>query len=138
MSNNGAGISHCVHGKLNADKYRRLLEEWLPQTRENFPDGIIKFQQDNHPAHIKDWFGRRHDVEVIEWPARSPDLNSIENMWAALKWHIRLNWPSHQFLHFGTLSTIPGLHCKKLATLRKFNRVHAASISCCHRITWRL
>ena len=70
MSYNDAGTLQRIHGELNADKYKLLLEEWLPHARIIFRDGIAQFQWDNHPAHntesVKDWFTRRHDIEVME------------------------------------------------------------------------
>ncbi|KAJ4437460.1 hypothetical protein ANN_17604 [Periplaneta americana] len=54
--------------------------------------------QDNHPVHtsqlIRDWFARRQDIELIDWPRRFPDLNPLENMWAKVKKHMRKNWPN--------------------------------------------
>ena len=37
---------------------------------------------------------RRQDIELIDWPHRSRDLNPIENMWAQGKKHMRKNWPN--------------------------------------------
>lgn len=46
------------------------------------------WQHDNAPAHtaqcVKD-FLREHGIKTVEWPANSPDLSPIENMWALVK-----------------------------------------------------
>ncbi|GFW73591.1 hypothetical protein TNCV_1540461 [Trichonephila clavipes] len=43
------------------------------------------FQQDNaqpHVAHIVQRFFVNHRIELLLWPALSPDLSPIENMWS--------------------------------------------------------
>jgi len=41
------------------------------------------FQQDNSSIHIakltKDWFSA-NNIDIMMWPAKSPDLNPIENL----------------------------------------------------------
>ena len=86
----GNSISRSINGCWNAI--------WFFNARLLYPDGILQFQQDNFPAHtskfFRDWFERRQDIELIDWPHCSPDVNPIANMWAQVKRHTCKNWPN--------------------------------------------
>lgn len=73
--------------KVNAGKYEKLLEHVLDEYGDNIGGRNLIFQHDNAAVHraktIKNWFDRVK-VEVLPWPARSPDLNPIGNLWGIL------------------------------------------------------
>ena len=69
-----------------------------PYCDDHMPVSYI-FQQDNDPKHtsrlVKCWF-TENKINVLDWPAQSPDLNPIENLWAHVQKGLRNRTSTNQ------------------------------------------
>ncbi len=119
-------LVHCVFLKTNvtAPVYQDILEDFmLPSADQLFKDADFICQQDLAPAHTaksnKSWLND-HDVGVLDWPANSPDLTPIENLWSIVKRKMRNKRPNNADELKATLketwASIPPQQCYKLIT----------------------
>lgn len=76
-----------VDGVMNAEAYVNMLEDHcMPWMCDVYPRGDV-FQQDGAPCHTA-----KHTMEyfmemetmLLDWPAKSRDMNVVENAWGHL------------------------------------------------------
>ncbi len=76
------GSLHVLEGTVNADRYIKVLEQHMLLSRQ------CVFNQDKakpQTAAITTAWLRSRRVRVLNWPACSPDLSPIENIWCIIK-----------------------------------------------------
>lgn len=86
--------------RMNSQEYASILEDvYIPSMNALFGNEMNEFffMQDNArihtSAHMRTWFHSHPEIILLNWPAYSPDLNPIENLWANMIY----NWPDQVY-----------------------------------------
>ncbi|KAG3071247.1 hypothetical protein PI124_g16695 [Phytophthora idaei] len=83
-----------LHGKQNSDDYVYTVSEYLLPFAHLHHGTDFVYQQDGASTHrskrTMEFFSEQ-GIHVLDWPARSPDLNPIENFWSIRRWRVYAN-----------------------------------------------
>ena len=89
----------CIDEKITAEIYCNMLEnDFFHQMEDQLPDDFV-WMHDNatpHSAAATQAYLEGRGIPVLKWPALSPDLNPIENIWGIMSQKLYTNGKSYQ------------------------------------------
>ncbi|GFX40798.1 transposable element Tcb1 transposase [Trichonephila clavipes] len=118
-----------IVGTLNSQRYiSEVLELVVLPCLQGLATTV--FQQDNarpHVARIVQRFFVNHQIKLLSWPARSPDLSEIENMWSMVAHRLTQITPQLPYqINFGNVWKLLGLLYPKNTSKVSLNQCRGA------------
>lgn len=99
----GKSELYITRQSVNSERYVEILEQFVYPISYDLGDPGTNwmFMDDNAPPHrslAAQAFKNQSGIRTIDWPARSPDLNPIENVWSWMKRRVRMMLQPHDTL----------------------------------------
>ena len=77
---------YFVNGYMNSAGYKEVLDKFI--NRDAVKNMGLIFQDDSAPCHrssLIKTYKTENEIQSLDWPGNSPDLNPIENLWNLMK-----------------------------------------------------